>query len=273
MPVIDPYSSFREFPIALGLGCKVACDYCPVADVHMPAYFKLGGKRIMTPDLLRKYLKSVPRDSILVWSGFSEPFLNPQFPAMIREYHEAGWQMRLDTTLSGCTREAAELVASVPWTMLKLHLPSMGDKMKLDVTDEYLEILRIASSNSCHRCFVHFGIPYPQIKAITDAVSGPHDFYTMLHSRAGNNATKPKMERKTGPLRECLWFRRGHLLPNGKLCLCCEDWSLMHVLGDLNHQTYAEIFDSPEFKELLGRHQDDSKPLLCRTCEYPYFPS
>jgi hypothetical protein len=275
--VSDPYADFKEFPIALGLGCAVDCLYCPQA-AYVPAYKALGGPRVMTPDLLAHYLRSVPRDSILVWSGFSEPLLNPHLPKMIRQYHEAGWKMRLDTTLAGCTREAAELVASIPWTMLKLHLPSMGDKMRLAVDDEYLANLRAVCQNPCFKCFVWFGIPYLTVKEIVDAAPGQRDNFTSLHSRAGNNGTGivapvAKIPRKTGRLRECLWLRRGHLLPNGKLCLCCEDWSLMHVFGDLNTQTYQEIFESEAFRELLAAHEDDSKPLLCRTCTSGHYPS
>lgn len=264
----DAYANFKEFPIALGLGCELSCPYCAQWR-YVPAYKKLGGATTMTPDLLRHYLRTVPRDSILVWSGFSEPFLNPHLPDMIREYHAAGWKMRLDTTLAGCSQESAELVASIPWHSLKLHLPSQGDSMKLAVTPEYLEKLRIVVRNACHKCFVYFGIPYQAVKAITETVEA--DYYTYTHSRANN--LRASVERKTGPLRECLWFRRGHLLPNGLLALCCEDWALNHIIGDLNTNDYASIFQGEAFKELLGRHEDDTKHLLCRTCESAYYPN
>lgn len=266
--LIDAYKNFKEFPIALGLGCRVNCAYCPVHSIHVPAYNALGGATLMTPDLLRFYLRTVPRDSILVWSGFSEPFLNPHFPQIIRDYHAEGWKMRLDTTLAGCSLESARLVSEIPWTFIKIHLPSHGDKMRVAVTPQYLEILRTVVATASFKCFVYFGIPYPEVKAITDSV--PADYYTTLHTRAGN--LKPSPVRHSGKVRECLWLRRGHLLPNGKLCLCCEDWGIQHVLGDLNTQTYAEIFKSPPFLDLLAAHEDDTKPLLCRSCESGYYP-
>ncbi len=266
--------SFTEIPIAMGTGCKVDCPICPVHDVQVPAYVKLGGAKLMTPTLLEKYLRTVPRDSILTWSGFSEPFLNPHMADIIRHYPNDGWKMRLDTTLVGCSKEGAELIASVPWLFLKLHLPSHGDNMKLAVTPEYLEKLAIAISGPCPKSLVYFGIMRADVKEVLSRCMGRIEYHTHVHSRAGNLASKPKMERRTGVLtKECLWFRRGHIMPNGKLCLCCEDWALMHVIGDLNTETYQEIFEKPEFLELLSRHQDDSKPLLCRTCEYPNYAS
>lgn len=261
---------FTEFPISLGLGCEVACGYCPQSQ-HVAAYKALGGPTLMTPDLLAKYLRTVPRDSILIWSGFSEPFLNPHLPDIIRQYHADGWRMRLDTTLAGITRETAELVRDIPWTLLKLHLPSHGDSMKLPVTPEYLDRLRTVVSGDCFKCFVYFGIMRNDVAEVVGRAQGLVDWYTSLHSRAGNLVTMGKPARKTGKLRECLWLRRLHLLPNGKLCLCCEDWSLAHVVGDLNHQTYAEVFESPTFLELVAAHEDDSKPLLCRMCTSGYY--
>lgn len=267
----DAIANFKEFPIALGLGCEIACAICPQS-TFVPAYKALGGERTMTPDLLEKYLRTVPRDSILVWSGFSEAFLNPHFPDIIRQYHADGWKMRLDTTLVGCTKESAEFVKSVPWAMLKLHLPSHGDKMRLDVTPEYLDILRTVCQSPSFKCFVWFGIMREDVKAIIEGSAGEHDFYNKLHSRAGNLVTIEKMKRRTGKLRnDCLWLRRGHLLPNGMVCMCCEDWSLIHVFGDLNTENYADIFHKQPFLDILAAHEDDTKPLLCRTCEYPYY--
>jgi len=224
----------------------------------------------MTPALLEKYLCTVPKDSILVWSGFSEPFLNPHFPEIIRKYNADGWKMRLDTTLANCSIETARLVKEIPWTYLKLHLSSFGDLMKLPVTPEYLEVLKIVSTNPCHKCFVYFGILSKEIKAIVDAAE-PKDFFTTLHSRANNVAVMPTVERHKGTLKRCLWLERGHLLPNGKLTLCCESWKLEHILGDLNHERYEDVFKKPEYLELLAAHEDESKPLLCRTCTSGYY--
>lgn len=260
---------FKEFPIALGLGCAVGCpQYCPQS-TYVPAYKKLGGETLMTPALLEKYLRTVPKDSILVFSGFSEPFLNPHFTEILRKCHADGWQMRLDTTLSGCSKESAELVKAIPWKMLKLHLPSQGDKMRVSVTEEYLATLKTVVSGSAFKCFVYFGIPYPQIKAITDAVPEPKDYYCYTHGRAGNVRAVPY---RSGKLKRCLWLDRGHLLPNGKIAMCCEDWSLKHILGDLNHENYADIFEKPYFKQLLAAHEDESIPLLCRNCNSGYYP-
>ena len=51
------------------------------------------------------------------------------------------------------------------------------------------------------------------------------------------------------------------LIPNGDLGLCCQDYGLKHVLGNLLEQTWEEYRNSEEFKDLIYNGAD-----LCDYC-------
>ena len=56
------------------------------------------------------------------------------------------------------------------------------------------------------------------------------------------------------------------VLPNGAMVLCCMDYGLQHVLGNLVQQTYDEIVYSDEYVRVEKAMDDDTIPLLCRSC-------
>lgn len=57
------------------------------------------------------------------------------------------------------------------------------------------------------------------------------------------------------------------LLPNGQVQLCCMDWGLQHIIGNLKNQTYDSLFQSQAYMNVLqGMYNDDSN-ILCRQCE------
>jgi radical SAM protein with 4Fe4S-binding SPASM domain len=63
-----------------------------------------------------------------------------------------------------------------------------------------------------------------------------------------------------------LWFNPV-ITWDGKVLPCCFDKDAEYVMGDLNHETFREIWDSPKYKifrksMLSGRHMID----ICRNC-------
>ena len=60
------------------------------------------------------------------------------------------------------------------------------------------------------------------------------------------------------------------LLPDGTVVLCCNDFSLQHVLGNLLEQSYNDIMDSEIIKKIKHAmlNDDGSKTLLCRKYAY-----
>lgn len=62
------------------------------------------------------------------------------------------------------------------------------------------------------------------------------------------------------------------LLPNGDVALCCMDYGLKHILGNLFQQSYHELFEGSPFIDLLSSngplHKHESQRCsICRSCE------
>jgi radical SAM protein with 4Fe4S-binding SPASM domain len=58
------------------------------------------------------------------------------------------------------------------------------------------------------------------------------------------------------------------MMPNGDTYICCQDYGLRHKLGNLFEDTFEELFESEEYKEVVDGLQDDTKDIICRDCEW-----
>ncbi len=61
------------------------------------------------------------------------------------------------------------------------------------------------------------------------------------------------------------------LLPNGDVVLCCMDFGLRHVLGNLKTDSYSTIINSEERKNILkSMSVGDARKTLCYLCTEAY---
>jgi hypothetical protein len=62
-------------------------------------------------------------------------------------------------------------------------------------------------------------------------------------------------------------MRQNVLLPNGDVTLCCMDYGLQHLLGNLVSGDYDALLRSDEFLRVRKGLKDESEEILCRYCE------
>ncbi len=58
------------------------------------------------------------------------------------------------------------------------------------------------------------------------------------------------------------------ILHTGDVVPCCEDFGGVHVLGNIHHETLAEIWTGERYKQ-LRREVRNREPAMCRECSYP----
>lgn len=56
------------------------------------------------------------------------------------------------------------------------------------------------------------------------------------------------------------------LLPDGSVVLCCMDFGMKHVLGNLAKQSYEELFTGKEMQKIKEAMKDDRLDIICRRC-------
>jgi MoaA/NifB/PqqE/SkfB family radical SAM enzyme len=252
-------------------GCVVDCVFCPQRTLQK----SYKGERFMTLDNFKKAVDKLPQEVRVTFAGFTEPWLNKNCTDMVLYAHEKGHPISIFTTGIGMSIEDIDRIKHIPFAGgpnggFVLHLPDQERKAKHPITKRYIEVIE------------HFGKVYPQINNFTTMAMGTiheqvrHVFsnapvYAMW-SRAGNllgeSIMKPELLNRKDEYRSiyhgeqpmtcgCLEkMYHNVMLPNGDVSLCCMDYGLEHILGNLYEQSYEDII--PDNFQCFN---------LCRFCE------
>lgn len=250
----------RILEVSTAIGCPLGCDYCPQAVVAR-AY---QGPRYLTPEVWGQCLAKLPTDVKVVFSGLAEPWSNPDCTTLLLQAAARG-PVHVFTTLAGTTLADVERLRDVP-LHLDIHLPDAAGRMRLEVTAEYLAVLQRCRERFAHNCGV-IGTLHPAVRAALGQDLPPGG--DGLLSRGGNLPDVGRRLWQPGPLQcsACRDLAHNVLLPDGRVLLCCMDYGLRHVLGNLRTQPYEALFRGPAFREVCARLASPDGDVLCRQCE------
>jgi hypothetical protein len=252
-------------------GCVVDCVFCPQRTLES-AY---QGERILTLDNFKHLLACIPSEVRITFAGFVEPWMNKYCTDMLLHAYEQGHPISVFTTAVGMSIEDCERIVDIPYAGnpnggFVLHLPDAEGLAKHPMTAGYRKTLDWLSANQ-HRIknftVMSMGAVHPDVADLF----GTAVVYQM-YDRAGNLSReaiiKPELkkveqrwikiprqdEQQTCGCAEHLYHNV--LLPNGDVSLCCMDYALENIIGNLYRQTYAEVVPEP-----------NTCFDMCRTCE------
>lgn len=261
------------------IGCNVNCRYCP-QQLLLDSYFKNDNKRKseLSFEEYKRILDKLPQNTLIEWAGFVEPFLNPFASDMMIYTHEAGFEQTLFTTLVNMKESDFEKIKDIPFKIVCLHTPDAHGYATIPITDNYLKLLKdvVNTKNGQGDSFVTTAncqsTPHPDILPIT---SGKLKIYCELSDRAGTitDDVEGKIEhfQKTGRI----WCDRSDalnhniLLPDGTVVLCCNDFGLKHVIGNMLTGSYDDLMKSETMRQIKRALMlNGSTPVICRNCIY-----
>ena len=251
------------------IGCKIRCTYCP-QDKLTRSYAKRSNIYKMTLDTFKICLDKIPASVHIHFSGMAEPWLNSECTKMLLYAHQKGHEISVYTTAVGMTTSDVQNIESVPFRHFNVHLADEERYSKIEINNNYLETIdAVIKSKIRNREYMTMGKLHPEIqKLIKKRISR-----TRMLSRAGNLKDKmfpPVPPRLKGPIR-CRsagnLFNHNVLLPNGDVLICCMDYGMQHILGNLISSNYTSIFKGKEFLKLQKGLNDESINILCRYCE------
>lgn len=262
--------------ITTRIGCKCNCIYCPQELLVSEYINRMEVKNpatVMTLETFKACIDKLPKGTRIDFSGMAEPWLNADCTKMVLYAYEKEFPIAIYSTLVGMTQGDFEQIRDIPCEEFVVHIPDEKSNAHIDVTQEYIGLLeqvmmyqqpdgkRLVTGVSCHA-----GI-HPVIK---DAVPEDSKLITEIHNRAGNVEGEYAESKKS--LGEIICINCGTelhhnvLLPDGTLLLCCMDYGMKHVLGNLLAQSYDEILKSVKVKRMQKGLKDDTKDILCRKC-------
>jgi len=272
MKKINKQQLKSSLAITTTVGCRNNCSYCPQSS-FIRSYKKLAGDTSMSFETFADCISSVPRNICLSFSGFSEPWINPDCTRMILHAHEQKFSIRVNTTLIGMQAEDILQLKQVPFVKFVVHLPDDQNLTHIRVDETYMDNLRLLLKQKPENLMWKFhrspgaGI-HPQAKEILQEHRAEIRYFG-LNSRAGkvDSGSEYRVVNHGRVLRECQDFHHNILLPNGDVALCHMDWSLKHILGNLLTVDYADIHAGEAYKKLLDSLLEPEADILCRECE------
>lgn len=264
----------QKLEITAKVGCKINCKYCPQSN-FLNAYYKDDKERrgLMTLEDYKTCLSHVSKDTIICFAGFVEPFFHPQGVDMILYAHEQGFEIELYTTFMDLSYEDYLKIKDIPFKQVVLHTPDKNHYANITITDEYAKILNDALDHKRPNGDPFIDSANCQSEPSEEFLSlanGRIVVESALIDRAGNldDSSLRSSGMKKGPIycTRTEYLNHWVLLPDGSVTLCCMDFGLKHVMGNLIDHTYDEIIQMQPYQDLISGMNAQMSDILCRKC-------
>ena len=256
------------------VGCSVQCHYCPQKN-FLAKYF--SGLR---PDELsfaefKLCIDKTPQDTIIEFAGFVEPFLHSEAIEMMEYVRDTGREMTLFTTLVGVDREKCSKILSLPFRQVVLHLPDRDGYANIPMTKEYFLVLDrvLDAKRPDGKSFVDSANCQSVVDdSVAVFLNGRVLVSGVMIDRAGNlddeSLRSANMQGGTIYCDQANNLDHNILLPSGEIVLCCMDFGMKHVLGNLLKDSWEDIHSGAEMKRIQAGMCGNGcgNDVLCRHC-------
>ena len=262
MSLID---NMKTLEITTAIGCTNACVYCP-QDKLISAYSKSENTFLQLQDF-KKYLEKIPITTKLHFSGYCEPFQNPDAIEMMEHAFGEGYHVGIFTTTIGLDfAKIYKLKSLNSWlrtfSPFYVHIPQRK-------TDEFLRNITLMESLGLDFSIIKVGnhVESEAVREYLLTTSKPV-MYQEEVTRAGNLSGTVAPSKMIGAIR-CRDNRQFQnvLLPSGDVQICCQDYSLKYTLGNLKSiKRIEEFYDGDVFKSVVTQMGEENNDLICRWC-------
>jgi len=229
----------------------------------------------MTWNLYKKCIDKVPQNVEIGFGGFSEAFQNPLCTNMILYAKKKHHRIKIYTTLvSSNLKDIDTLLSNLSLDKggkdyMYIHLPSVEKFDQIRITKHYKIILkRLVSSNLPNIVFLQHGSLLN--KSLTKIMKSRNVQYFPVNSRVGTTPQflNIKIPKKRGIISCSIKLRDRILLPNGNVVICCQDFGLRHIVGNLYNSKFSDIIKNKKIDFIRSAWADESKDVLCRYCDF-----
>lgn len=262
------------------IGCPLMCTFCP-QDSLRTSYGK--DTKYMQPMDLLTVISKLPKNTRIDFSGMSEPWANPECTTMLEMVLYMGFKVAIYTTMYGMTdpERVKKALESHPAQVevVMLHLPDANGNMKgWKYSEEWMHNLAVMSQLQLP-CGVGAmtmdgsGLVAPELQTVVGRLAGwkghtRADSLPVEQIGAQDISITPRNDFAL-TCRSTPFYDRNVLLPNGDVVLCCMDYDLKHIIGNLLKQNYEEMFAGEQLAEIIRINEkpEFDKCSICKSCE------
>lgn len=279
------------------IGCPLSCTFCPQDSLRKSYGSEAKQSRYITFETFKTCVDKLPSHVRIDFSGYSEPFANPKCMDLIEYSAKLPNEMALYTTLTGLSPQDStrlkDLIETDRFSEIVLHIPDASSNMPgFRITDQYLVNLAsiLALPNVKVMTMDGKNAVLPDIiagleekgdslvRVLKTKLDGP-GFHAI--NRAGSliskSAETTNVENPVDNSEFAIgcastpFYDHNVLLPNGDVTLCCMDYSLKHILGNLIDQDYYELFSSEELRKIscanmMTNSEPEKTSVICNSC-------
>jgi len=261
------------------IGCPLMCTFCPQENLRTE--YGEGTKYMSQRDLTTMLVK-LPRNTRIDFSGMSEPWANPDCTSMLEEVIYMGFDVAIYTTLYGMTDPArVKKVLEEHKNQVKvfmLHLPDANSNMKgWKLSQEWMNALEMVMTLELPIGAMTMdgsGFVHPSLQHIIGRLPSwqGHTRADSLNVEQIGGQTNINITPRNDFALTCRstpFYDRNVLLPDGSVVLCCMDYDLKHVIGNLLTQSYEEIMQGKPLQDLIAINESPefNKCSICKSCE------
>jgi hypothetical protein len=257
----------RVLEITTTIGCKMCCAYC-AQPLLIREYKKRSNISSFSMEAFKECINKVTSDVEIRFGGLAEPWLNNQCTDMLLFAFDKGHKISVFTTLVGMTTSDIKRMERVNFELFLVHLPSENGYEKIDLNNTYFKTLEQLVKNKIPATYHFHGTGvHPLIK---EYIKNKELTNYKIISRCGHVKMEgvSSLVKKTGKIYCTLDLKFNIILPNGDLVLCCMDYGLEYILGNILTMDYDSLFKTRVFNKIEEGLKDDSFEILCRFCEF-----
>lgn len=235
------------------------CSYCPQEN-YIKGYKATNttSKKLMSVEDYKIILGNVDHlVNQVYFTGFTEALAHPEWDKFVEYTKNQNYQTTFNTTFYGATIEKIDRLIELD-VDVEVHLTDSKIKVPQNILDYFAR--RYKRSAPIFNFFTEEGrrlLPQNVDARSVDA-----------HSRADNLDHIPRKVIE-GPVRcHTNRFFSNVVVPNGDVSVCCSDFSLKHIMGNLLTQKLKDIRKGDPMKAFLKKMRGGDPTFICNNCEY-----
>ena len=250
----------NHIEVTLTSACPMMCSYCPQGN-YIKGYKALntGGKDMSLEDY-RVILNNIDIIGYIAFTGFTEPLRNKEWYEIVKHTVDEGYRTIINTTLFKASSEDIDKMVSLG-IPINIHLTDSKQDFPKETYEEFI------SKYKGELRFSYFSRKGRERAQELSTVAG----MGRVHDRGGNvdSDKAPKTPVIKGPV-ACRTRRQysNVVIPNGDISVCCSDFGLEHILGNLLTDKLSDIHSSQKMKDFNNKMLEGDENFICNKCWY-----